>query len=332
MSKLNIFISSTITDLTPERLAVAEAITQLRFAPGLLEYTGSIPTTAPEASVLSASKADVYILIVGARYGSVPPGETISVTEMEFNAAEKKGIPIFVYVKDVATREPDEDAFLERVRAKKLHGPPFKTLNELAESVKRDLAEAITNAIRARGWETQPAPVPQVLIASLGKSPGAVTALYHGLTERLGVKITQVVTIHPRGNVIIQGCVQRLRREFEMKSVAYDSQSFAGDDLRTSNEVLAFRIKIGEIIEQYRAGKGMIHLGIAGGRSSMGALIAMAARELAGHAQLYHLWVADDIEKDGEISNLVGQSSARQREVLFPPDDQYEIVQVPFIG
>jgi hypothetical protein len=42
--------------------------------------------------------ADILVLVVGGRYGSIPAGATKSVTNLEYLAAKTKGIPIFAFV------------------------------------------------------------------------------------------------------------------------------------------------------------------------------------------------------------------------------------------
>ena len=42
-------------------------------------------------------EADIYIGIYGQRYGTVPQGHDISITEMEFNRAVERGLPILVF-------------------------------------------------------------------------------------------------------------------------------------------------------------------------------------------------------------------------------------------
>jgi hypothetical protein len=70
---------------------------------------------SPRHALLSlVRQADVFILILGARYGDAAEGQT-SPTEDEFNEAVRIGLPIRVFVQN-CEREPRQEEFLQRVR------------------------------------------------------------------------------------------------------------------------------------------------------------------------------------------------------------------------
>jgi hypothetical protein len=104
-----IFISSTFYDLRQVRADIADFISQeLGYV-----FLASEHATFPVDPTLTAiencrrrveSDADVLILIVGARYGSVVPSTLKSITNSEYLAARAKGIPVFAFItKDVLT-------------------------------------------------------------------------------------------------------------------------------------------------------------------------------------------------------------------------------------
>ncbi len=329
IDKLRIFISSTITDLTDERTTAAKAVHKMHLDAALLEDMGAMPFSSLEASLLYASQADIYILIFGERYGYIPDGETQSVTELEYLKAQELSIPTLVYVKEMATREPEEEVFLERVRKKKMHAKPFKTLAALEEHIQEDLARELSRLVLARGWEGRKLPpLRHVLVASLGRSPGAVTGLYHALKNRLGIPIDEVATISAKGSIRVQNASDKVRQTLEAEHVVYNRQEFEGTDVADEGDVNAFRFKLTEVLRTYNRQGALLYLGIAGGRTSMGALMAMVAFSDAPDASLYHLWVPDDIEKDGDITNFSVLTPEREREVLFP--SKCQIVKVPF--
>ena len=91
-------------------------------------------------------EADILVGIYGFRYGYIPRGEHISVTEMEFQAARSLGKEILVYVKAMDSREPAMGDFLRRVEEFErglFRRPPFKTTEELAVGVKTDLLDLL---------------------------------------------------------------------------------------------------------------------------------------------------------------------------------------------
>lgn len=88
------YLSSTLNDLRPERDAVKEALTG--------RYTVVESYEADEQSVRNSCLDDVascelYVGIVGLRYGFIPPDEDKSITELEFEAA--KGLKRLVFLK-----------------------------------------------------------------------------------------------------------------------------------------------------------------------------------------------------------------------------------------
>lgn len=96
----NVFISSTSMDLQAYRIAVHDTILALEMLPNDMKYFGSRPGNALEVSLEQVRKADIFIGILARRYGYIPAGETKSITELEYDEAVKKGIPLLMYVLD----------------------------------------------------------------------------------------------------------------------------------------------------------------------------------------------------------------------------------------
>lgn len=93
--KLRIFVSSTYEDLKEERGRVLDAIVEAGYDPSGMElFSGGRPTL--EAICASIDESDVYVLIMGARYGSMLPNRNMSYTEFEYRYAMKKGMPLIV--------------------------------------------------------------------------------------------------------------------------------------------------------------------------------------------------------------------------------------------
>jgi hypothetical protein len=152
VDRLKIFISSTMTDLQAERQAVEQAIANLRLEAVRAETLGSQPVPSRQACLEMARQCDIYLGIYGVRYGWVPPGDHVSVTEMEFQEARKQGKDILVYVKEVPEREEAQVEFLRRVEdfdEGYFRRPYFTTCEQLAEWVKVDIAGLVSR----RYWE-----------------------------------------------------------------------------------------------------------------------------------------------------------------------------------
>lgn len=96
--RLQVFVSSTYLDLVPERQAAVSAILKSGHIPAGMELF-----TAGDQSQWSIIKrwideSDVYMLILGGRYGSVEPDSGLSYTELEYNYALDIGKPLFAVV------------------------------------------------------------------------------------------------------------------------------------------------------------------------------------------------------------------------------------------
>lgn len=97
---INIFISSTYIDCIKYRNAAKEAIESFDIDDlniiGM-ELFGSRKETTLEVCKKEVQKADIYILIVAHRYGSIEKISKKSYTQIEYEEALKKDIPILVY-------------------------------------------------------------------------------------------------------------------------------------------------------------------------------------------------------------------------------------------
>jgi len=84
--QIRVLISSTARDLPQHRDKVRDACMDLGvFYPDMMEHLTAADANALEISLAIADRADVYIGIIGFRYGCVPEGNVISVTEAEYN-------------------------------------------------------------------------------------------------------------------------------------------------------------------------------------------------------------------------------------------------------
>lgn len=98
--KLQIFISSTYTDLKEERQAAVEAILGSRHIPAGMELFKAGNTSQLETIKKWINESDLYMLILGGRYGSVEPTSGKSYTQIEYEYALEREIPVFAVVLD----------------------------------------------------------------------------------------------------------------------------------------------------------------------------------------------------------------------------------------
>ena len=98
-----VFISSTFYDLRQVRTDLFHFIeTEQGYRTLASEYP-SFPVDPDTDAIENCRRrvendADCFVLIIGSRYGSVPEHSTISVTNIEYQIARLKGIPIYPFV------------------------------------------------------------------------------------------------------------------------------------------------------------------------------------------------------------------------------------------
>lgn len=93
-----VFVSSTYVDLIDYRKAAEKAINRLGQKYEGMEYVGAKNEDATELSLeLVNQKCDLFIGIYAWRYGTVPDGSELSITEQEYHKATELGLPCLCY-------------------------------------------------------------------------------------------------------------------------------------------------------------------------------------------------------------------------------------------
>jgi hypothetical protein len=96
--KLQVFISSTYEDLKEERQAAVEAILKAGHIPAGMELFTAGSESQLEVIKRWIEDSDVYVLILGGRYGSIEPKSGLSYSEVEFDYARSLNKPFFAVV------------------------------------------------------------------------------------------------------------------------------------------------------------------------------------------------------------------------------------------
>jgi hypothetical protein len=117
--RLQVFVSSTYRDLRDERKAAVEAILEAGDIPAGMELFTAGDTTQWDLIKRWIEDSDVYLLLVGGRYGTLFPRSKKSYTEMEYEFARKLRKPMFSLV------APED--FIKQKRKKRLLGPASDT-------------------------------------------------------------------------------------------------------------------------------------------------------------------------------------------------------------
>jgi hypothetical protein len=150
-------ISSTAADLPEHREQVVQACLRLGIFPIAMEQLPARDATGVDISLEMVDQADIYIGVYAWRYGWIPEGSEIFITELEFNHAverkergELQEILIFVMHEehDIRARDVEADAvaqeklrrFKQRASAGRIR-KEFKNADELRGLVIQALAE-----------------------------------------------------------------------------------------------------------------------------------------------------------------------------------------------
>ncbi|EJL02022.1 hypothetical protein PflQ2_3557 [Pseudomonas fluorescens Q2-87] len=134
--KLQVFISSTYTDLIEERQAAVGAILKSGHIPAGMELFTAGDRSQMETINDWIDQSDVYMLILGGRYGSIESSTNLSYTELEFDYAVAQNKPMFsVVIKEDALERKVRDCgtnYLEKDNPKELKAFREKALGRIS--------------------------------------------------------------------------------------------------------------------------------------------------------------------------------------------------------
>lgn len=172
MAKVKIFVSSTCFDLSQVRDDIRQCILDIGHIPVLSELkdfpVDTRLTNAENCINAVNDEADILVLIIGNRYGSVLESGK-SITNTEFEVAVKKGIPIYTFAQkqminllSVWEKNPDADysnvvdnnkvfEFLAYVRNKSgLWNFEYEKAQDIKEILKSQLSILFHDSLRIR--------------------------------------------------------------------------------------------------------------------------------------------------------------------------------------
>ena len=137
--RVRVFVSSTLQELEPERVAVRDAIEQLRLHAVMFEL-GARPHPPQALYHAYLEQSHIFIGVYWERYGWIAPGMDISGLEDEYVSCGER--PRLMYVKEPApNREERLTGLLKRIQADdRASYKRFSTTEQLAELVSNDLA------------------------------------------------------------------------------------------------------------------------------------------------------------------------------------------------
>jgi hypothetical protein len=149
-------VSSTVLDLPEHRAKVCNACLEAEFFPSMMESLAARDQHPIATSLQMVDKAEVLVGIYGWRYGYVPSGHVVSITEMELKHAEDTKKPVFGFVahdshEGVASRVELAGDAQERLARLKEHVATAHTVKFFASA--DQLGHAVTVALLKRRIE-----------------------------------------------------------------------------------------------------------------------------------------------------------------------------------
>ena len=162
---LSVFVGSTFIDLQPYRDAVFQALNRLETVVRGMEYFGSLPETPKEECLRIVRSCKVYVGIFAMRYGSLDPKSGKSLTQLEYEEAQRIGLPSLIYLlneelQPVLPKHIEFGEGADKLRAfketmRKNHVVSlFTTTDDLVAKITRDIpAIASRNGVEIREGE-----------------------------------------------------------------------------------------------------------------------------------------------------------------------------------
>ncbi len=221
--KYQVFISSTYTDLKKERAKVQEILLMADCIPAGME--AFVASNAQQFEVIKKviDLCDYYVLIIGGRYGTINKETDLSYTEMEYNYAVSKGIPILVFAID------------DNVKLAKANKESnAKLIEKLKEFKKKAMTNRLASVWKDLGDLSGQVAISIMKIREEDKRPGWIRGDEYNPTELLQ-KITTLQDenrILNEENVVLKTSIDELTKqesdlEFEEYSlnVSYSTRS-----------------------------------------------------------------------------------------------------------
>src|SRR5450755_3826574 len=94
--------------------AAIDAVVRAGMAPVDMRYFAARDGKPADYCRQRVAGCEIYVALVGFRYGSIVPGEEISYTELEFEAASAAGVPRLVFLLEEPTGQPGGSADADR--------------------------------------------------------------------------------------------------------------------------------------------------------------------------------------------------------------------------
>lgn len=146
---LTVFIISS-SDLADERRAAADTVDDLGLRADTYETWPALAQAPEPASIAAAAKADIVILLIGARYGTAASTGR-SIIHEEYRAATANDIPVLAFRIDDGDPEQRQLDFIAEVKKNQTIRPVVS-----ADGLRKEIRKALM-AETSRRWSAAPA-------------------------------------------------------------------------------------------------------------------------------------------------------------------------------
>lgn len=163
IKKYQVFISSTYVDLIEERRSILDILLMADCIPAGMEAFVATDDEQFEVIKKVIDLCDYYVLIIGKRYGSVNDTTGKSYTEMEYEYAKEKNIPVLVFAIDNTVELPPEKTEQVEENIVKLHNFRRNAMTNRLASIWKNIGEltgqlavsimTAKNQIDRPGWQ-----------------------------------------------------------------------------------------------------------------------------------------------------------------------------------
>lgn len=160
-----VFISSTYEDMKEFRSAASDALTNIQAIPMGMERFTAANQPPINRCYEEIQKCQFCVSILGFRYGSLYKNTNLSYSELEFDEAERLGIPILVFIRsgEIDANRIDVDDLTRRDKFKRKLQSSASNRLTVSFTSPEDLRDKITRALQdeikrsAETKETDPA-------------------------------------------------------------------------------------------------------------------------------------------------------------------------------
>ena len=104
--RLTVFISSTSRYFQDHRKVVEEACLRMGLFPLMMEHFTAVDDPPLQLCLEMVEQADLFIGIVGQRYGYIPPENQFSITELEHQHAAARKLPMLLFLSGGEATQP----------------------------------------------------------------------------------------------------------------------------------------------------------------------------------------------------------------------------------